>query len=597
MKSLQDLNNHSQTSLEITDNRGSRVVFDRVFPLQPLDQILTISRLDLPVDPGINIVEIISYNIANVRYRVNIVTGDSPTLTGSNIEFATLPSGLLLTQVGNTYTISGISTVEQWEAIKSFTWNIPANYTSSPLWYLEVAVVYYDSARDEEMTVDWEVYDNRFYYIGKFYSNSSVITNNGRVRNAGAAITGAFVPYVEWRRIFNTPAAITCVSTMQVSAADAILKSSASVTAAIKANYRVRLSLAASSSVACDATKYAAITNMTASRSYQRRKGNTIFQNNTPYIEDNGDAATYQITLTAVNGQFGTATTAASSYTFTGTKSQVNAQFSNIYYYPSNSATDATFSYTQKKNGVVQTTKTGVLNYNGIGSIETIYVTYYGGVNTWIPPVEARLYGLMDYLIVGGGGAGGNASGVYATPGGGGGGGAVKTAINQPITLSSYTITVGAGGTSSSNPGGASSFNSVVAAGGQTGAISNPANGGASGTPYNGGGGVNYQITNSYGTFILRAGGGGGGAGGTGYNATLYSGANPGAGGPGIANALSGTNITYGKGGSGGRYEVNPTQGSAGTRSTAPGSGGGGSGLGGSATTGLAGVVIIKIHA
>lgn len=175
MNSLSELNNFSQTSLDLTDNRGSRVVFNRVIPLQPLDTVAPITTTSVPVSSnGNEIVEIINYSTANVRFRARIVTGTVTPLVGSTVSFPTLPAGLSLAVSGTTYTISGITTVAQWDQIKSFTWLLPANYETYPLWYLDVAILYYDSDRNEEMVIDWEVYDSRFYYIANLYSEATV---------------------------------------------------------------------------------------------------------------------------------------------------------------------------------------------------------------------------------------------------------------------------------------------------------------------------------------------------------------------------------------------------------------------------------------
>lgn len=188
MQSLTDLNNFGNLTLDLPDDRPSGVVFNRMPPLQPYDIIGTINSTSNLVGPGIDITEIINYQQANVRYRVRIVTGSSPLLTGSTISWASLPTGITLSQSGTTYTLSGIKTVAHWESVKEFLWTLPANYASFPNWYLDVAVLYYDSALGQERVVDWEVYDPRFYWIAQLEETSSSLTCSGmKVKNIESA--------------------------------------------------------------------------------------------------------------------------------------------------------------------------------------------------------------------------------------------------------------------------------------------------------------------------------------------------------------------------------------------------------------------------
>ena len=80
MNSLSELNGFGATSLTVTDDRPSKVIFDRISPLRPLDQVYAITSTTVSVTPGINILEVINYTTANVRYRVSINTSSSPLL-------------------------------------------------------------------------------------------------------------------------------------------------------------------------------------------------------------------------------------------------------------------------------------------------------------------------------------------------------------------------------------------------------------------------------------------------------------------------------------------------------------------------------------
>lgn len=196
----------------------------------------------------------------------------------------------------------------------------------------------------------------------------------------------------------------------------------------------------------------------------------------------------------------------------------------------------------------------------------------------------------IDYLAVAGGGGSGGAS-TYAS--GGGGGGAVRTGSSS-VTATSYSITVGQGGSLGSPGGnGGNGTDSVLGAivtatggggGGDGNTVINGSNGGSGG----GGGASNItagtggtastggNVGGSGNTTTIEAGGGGGGAGAVGASATTSTG---GSGGNGTASSISGASVTYGGGGGGGAA----SGGSAGTGGT------GGGGNGGLATTGTAG--------
>ena len=213
------------------------------------------------------------------------------------------------------------------------------------------------------------------------------------------------------------------------------------------------------------------------------------------------------------------------------------------------------------------------------------------------------------YLVVAGGGGG--------LQGGGGAGGLLTGTASLNPTLS-YTVVVGAGGTSGV-AGGNSSFTGLTTAiGGGTSAVdSNGTSGGSGGgggqsttTTRTGGAGTSGQgnAGGSNGGFLGNPypGGGGGGSGAVGGNATSNSVA--GNGGNGTASSISGSSVTYAGGGGGGVY-LSGTGGSGGTGGGGAGSsatgtatsgtanlggGGGGTGNGGTAGAGGSGVVIIS---
>ncbi len=241
----------------------------------------------------------------------------------------------------------------------------------------------------------------------------------------------------------------------------------------------------------------------------------------------------------------------------------------------------------------------------------------------------------IDALAVGGGGGGG------VNAGGGGGGGSVVLLEDFPVNVSTYAVSVGAGGagaTSNSQRGASGGdtgiAGAVTAFGGGGGASRDggpaPATtgGGGAGT-WGGGLGVRNVGANGYrlsqawwsGLFwhslfgarggngpstdigATAKGGGGGGAGGPGTAATS---AVAGAGGPGYITYMNGTRVTVGAGGGGSVTASNGTAGAAtdgasagaiGAASNALANSGGGGGASGTTAPGGAGgsgIVIIR---
>lgn len=184
----------------------------------------------------------------------------------------------------------------------------------------------------------------------------------------------------------------------------------------------------------------------------------------------------------------------------------------------------------------------------------------------------------VDYLVVAGGGAGGGAYG-----GGGGAGGLLQG--NIPVAVNSaITVTVGGGGTGSSNANGTNGSNSVFGSVVATGGGYGPA-GQAAGANGGSGGGSGGNPAGRWGQGVAGQGnrggdagsgtgpapGGGGGAGTRGLDGTGEGPA--GNGGAGVASDISGTRTAYAGGGGGGTY----LRGASGYNGTG-GAGGGGAG-------------------
>ena len=278
----------------------------------------------------------------------------------------------------------------------------------------------------------------------------------------------------------------------------------------------------------------------------------------------------------------------------------------------------------------------GGLNWTTVGAYSVHSFTNVGSTTLTVA-ADQTIH--MEALLVAGGAAGAW-SGNMVGAGGGGGGVAYIPSFN--ISNATYTITVGAGGTTGSdgwysinNPihnGGITSLTSttgqsVTVYGGGTGG----GNGGDDGTAGGSGGGghwdsgqggaaipgtatgidgvVFYGNGGGQSDHNKTAGGGGGGATSAGANATLGGGGN---GGEGLVSAITGTAVVYGSGGGGGGNDSsglggvnggNATTSSAdatnGVANTGGGGGGSGGPLNGNGGTGMngsggSGIVVLR---
>ncbi len=227
-------------------------------------------------------------------------------------------------------------------------------------------------------------------------------------------------------------------------------------------------------------------------------------------------------------------------------------------------------------------------------TLDTMYVfttsgswTPIGDITSSTPSSPAATNPNIEYLVAAGGGGGGSNS----NSGGGGAGGYLSSSIDNVTSGSTFTITVGAGGSVSGNTNGGNGNVSSIA-GSTITTISTVAGGGGSkqggtaGAGGSGGGGA-YDTSGAAGTAGQGFAGGNGvssgdypGGGGGGASEAGNTDGN-GAGGDGKASKITGTSVTRAGGGSGGV--------STGASATSPGDGGGGVGARGNTAVAEAG--------
>lgn len=523
MKSLSAFNTFGQTALDVTDARPSGVKFDRAFPPGAQDQVITISNNTYSPDAAINITEVINYQTANVRYRVKIVTGGATPLVNSTITWDSLPSGVTLTEDGTTYTLSGITNPNIWQAVKIFNWNLPSNYADYGLWYLEVAIVYYDDSISQDREVDWLVYDERFYWVSQMTSSFSSSCEGIRAKVFTVDISGSGFTQ----------------NTIGVRAKGLILNAASTSTVLCEPNVNVdNIYLTTTMSVTGD--------RVMISRPYKEAQANQLFFVNN-YLTTNTPSATFSVTLSSTIGTFSTSeyTLPTSPWTTSGTLSEVNDVLTQVRFYPNEGqSSNGTFAYLQQADSVTQDSQTVTLT--GTAQAFQPQTITFTSNTSWTPTVSQWKYSTADILVVGGGGCGGWGS--YSPPnldGGGGGGGGVLQLFSQQLSSQVYSITIGQGGDPNGTynyqrDGGNSSFGANIAYGGKGAHVDTI--GGASGAP-----------TTNTGTDTSSGGGGGAGGSATGTYA-----------GPGLLSTI--TNKYYGGGGTGGGTyrRLNPAVGGGG---------------------------------
>ena len=561
MNSLQDLNSYSSTSLTVADNRKATVKFDRVYPLTPLNQLFTIVSTTTVLDPGTNIIEIVNYSLANVRYRITVQNFGTPAFTGSTVSWASLPAGVTLTSGSGVYTLSGITRPGIWDLVKTITWNLPANYSSYPTWNLKSEIIYYDEALGQDVSVSWLSYDPTYYFRAQIAATSTMTVKgtyyraNGRSNTSfSATLTASGRRVARGASLFASGGTLTCNLT-------ALIKGLTPRT--YVSNQRTRIFSSNSPTVVLDGypTWSTVTVNLTVSAGY------FAFENSTYNGVDYTSATSYNATY---------------SYSDSPSLGNLNSALQNVVYYPvKNQTSNVTFTFQVVINSsTTLITKTVNLNFGSAGTYTPESFTIYG--NDWVP-ISTYLYssGVFDAVLVGGQGGSGY-------EGGGGGGGGVVEVTNQTLIFPRWTTatntTVGAGGIANSvsngstiasykdgSAGGPTTMFGQTAYGGQGGygrynAYNYPPayptqpyvytynkSGGYSGNPTANNGGSRSGTLFSYSYTTINYGGGGGGAGGPGSSGTSSS--NPGTGGSGILSTIYGGYLGAGQNGNAGDGE------------------------------------------
>lgn len=201
MNTLQYLNGIGTNTITYTDNRPADVIFDRPAPKDTA--AVTTTDVTFTVIPAINIVEIIQPNATNIRYKIELYD------LSAVVEYDSLPAGCQLTIESPVYTVSGIDSVEDWEAVKAPTIRLSSDQFGD---FSYQANIIYDTATQTDVTLTWEV----GYYIPQSLMESIATLNFGNdvsiLKRAIANLRPKFTLSAELIEIFAQLQATSTVS-------------------------------------------------------------------------------------------------------------------------------------------------------------------------------------------------------------------------------------------------------------------------------------------------------------------------------------------------------------------------------------------------
>lgn len=446
MATLQELNNFSNGTVNFTDSRPSDVIFSFPTAVNLTDQTITSQTFTL--QRTIDIVEIIQPTQTLITFEVDV-----SAISGTTVTFGSLPAGVTVTGSGGIFTVSGIDSVSDWQAVRAPTITLPS--------------AEHQGAFEYTCTISY--------------------TNNGTRRNKQWSVG-----------TFKTVAELSSTSTLSCAIERPIRGFSAHPIMAVTVNEadfekviiaRILVDATATrirhgtNSLAFDTVATLEQTNQFDNLNNLTYQSNTINSNIFSNVTFNDTRSTYghRIDFTVSNGYITNPDDPSSSLTnstfiFSSTNSNINDYISQIEYWPN-------YNYTGEVILRIQTYYNGIqvddfktpITHSGAGSITTQTRTFTSNT-TFEVPIEEVLYGNFTALVVGGGGGGINTSG-------GGGGGAIEFTPNiSDVNNRSFPIVIGTGGAKRELDGGSGSVNCngpfYATSGGQSSAFGGVASGG-----------------------------------------------------------------------------------------------------------------------
>jgi len=176
--SLTNLNTYSATTLSFTDNRTPSISFDRSSSANQTGSFTSGVRTTR-VPAGINIVNIINGSSLAIYYQINV-----STISGATVAWSTTPSGCTVTNpTTGVYRMTNITTVDQWNTVKSPTITLPNN--AAVHYEYSASIVYTTGSKSWTITLDGSEQ-------ASLASTTTVTTTGKRVRFGVASAVARF---------------------------------------------------------------------------------------------------------------------------------------------------------------------------------------------------------------------------------------------------------------------------------------------------------------------------------------------------------------------------------------------------------------------
>jgi len=418
MGSLSDLNDYSTEIVDFVDNRNAGPRFNFDDPQDDLTRITDTGTIDLYRDQ-LEIIDVIRADEANLQFIVDV-----SAVPGTVVNFPDLYVDLV-NNVNGVYTLSYITSVADWNAIKESTITIDPDYQGSFIY--DVTLKWYDGTTIQ--TLEWRV--------GEFVP-VSLLANNFDL-GIDYLVTSQLES--EMTTIFGFDARFEDVQIITVSSltADGIAVDFADVDLTTTTTFEL----------------YSFMTSVNDLNYVGNIQNENKFPAGRNYVVNpdpsrfNFSTATLILTIEDGEWWFGDQTQFVKDntdpnpvITLSGTLSEINTEIANLVFLPDYNYSQSLKVLFELKDAFNNTVETDFfrLRYSGAGTITTdqrsidndYMVT--SGVNDYYPTEEQKKYGALDVILVAGGGSGqthgasfrSNPSSFDVGRGGGSGGGALE---------------------------------------------------------------------------------------------------------------------------------------------------------------------------
>lgn len=475
MSSLTALNNYSNNTVEFTDNRpaGIKLTWPNTIDIPNF----VAAGSSFPVERRVDIQEIINpQGTLNLTYSI-----DLSSVPGATLTWTTLFSGSITSEVNQVYSVRAIESINDWDFVKAPTITLPNDFQGSFEYTCTLTYLAASGLTTQSWTVGSFVPVSNL--ASQFTQIASPIMFKGIVNEEFASSFTLLGGGLEFD-IASADFEVNFSIDADVDRPFRGFTSTQTVESTVNANGTFALGnlaadLSTTATMLVTPDDVIPVISPLASNNWNWRSNqvNYPFGSDTPVIYDDGSGYNYEIQLSSANGDFGTETSITTgTYSISGTKDALNfATIRDIAFYPDQGytrtfSTYETINFKLYRDGFLLINEDIGFRYAGVGF--TGRNVEYTSSGTFTPTVSELRYSQMHYMLIGGGG-GMSPDIIYPSPGGGndkgnagGGGGAVVYALNQPISNTSYSFTVGPGGTTGNSGGTTSGFGLTALGGG-----------------------------------------------------------------------------------------------------------------------------------